>query len=223
MDQETTDYLIRILELLDLDDGRQEIDIRRFRTENRFFAENLTKFNENLMGLSDVFIGRRTYLESLCLLAPRVLIGRFCSFANFTHIGASQHPMEHLSTGLLPESTFYPAEEKRSESAASDDEFTIIGCDVWIGAGAGVLGGKGIRVGHGACIGAGTIVTRDVPPYAVVVGNPARIVKSRFDDETVADLLRLKWWTLPDEVLAGLPFKDIRACIEALEDIRASG
>ena len=222
MDQDTTRYLMTVLGLLDLDDYGERIDLPRHRVENRFFAEDLTKFSENLMGLPDIFIGRRSYLENFCLLAPRVLIGRFCSVANFTHIGASQHSMENLSTGILPESTYYPKEDKGLDLAISEDQFTVIGCDVWIGAGAGVLGGKSIRVGHGACIGGGAIVTKDVPPYAIVGGNPARVIRYRFDDATVADLLRLKWWNLPDEIIAGLPTRDIRHCIDALEALRGT-
>ncbi len=66
--------------------------------------------------------------------------------------------------------------------------------DVWIGANAVIL--KGVKIGNGAIIGAGTIVRDDVPPYAICIGNPGRIVKYRFDDEIIDLLLKSKWWML---------------------------
>lgn len=74
---------------------------------------------------------------------------------------------------------------------------TVIGNDVWIGTGVMVLGG--ITIGDGAIIGAGTVVTKDVPPYALVVGNPGRIKRYRFTKEQVKKLLEMKWWDWPLE------------------------
>lgn len=68
----------------------------------------------------------------------------------------------------------------------------VIGNDVWIGVNACVL--SGVRIGDGAVVGACSVVTRDVPPYAIVAGNPARLVRKRFDDETIEELLKIKWW-----------------------------
>ncbi len=73
----------------------------------------------------------------------------------------------------------------------------IIGNDVWIGAEALVM--SGVRIGDGAVIGAGSVVTRDVPPYGVVAGNPARLIKMRFDEKTVGRLLKIRWWEWDDE------------------------
>jgi tetrahydrodipicolinate N-succinyltransferase len=71
---------------------------------------------------------------------------------------------------------------------------TFIGNDVWVAANSVIL--KGISVGNGAIIGAGAVVTKDVPPYAIVVGNPARVIKYRFDQETVEFLQKTEWWNL---------------------------
>jgi acetyltransferase-like isoleucine patch superfamily enzyme len=76
----------------------------------------------------------------------------------------------------------------------------IIGHDVWIGAGALIL--SGVTVGNGAVIGARAVVASDVPPYAVAVGNPARVVKMRFPENTVARLLEIAWWNWPDARIA---------------------
>ena len=71
----------------------------------------------------------------------------------------------------------------------------IIGNDVWIGFGALIL--SGVRIGDGAVIGAGAVVTTDVEPYSIVIGNPARLTKKRFDDETILKLLEIGWWDWP--------------------------
>jgi serine acetyltransferase len=72
-----------------------------------------------------------------------------------------------------------------------------LGHDVWIGHGAMVL--PGVSVGTGAAVGAGTIVTKDVPPFAVVVGNPGRVLRYQFSDSIIADLVRIAWWNWPHE------------------------
>lgn len=75
----------------------------------------------------------------------------------------------------------------------------LVGNDVWIGARAMLL--DGVRVGDGAIVGAGAVVTRDVPPYAIVVGSPAKVVRFRFDDARIARLLQLSWWLWSDELI----------------------
>jgi virginiamycin A acetyltransferase len=76
---------------------------------------------------------------------------------------------------------------------------TVIGNDVWIGHGATFL--PGVQVGDGAIIAAEAVVTADVAPYAVVGGNPAKLLRKRFSDETIAELLRLRWWDWPIETI----------------------
>ena len=76
---------------------------------------------------------------------------------------------------------------------------TVIGNDVWIGKRAIIK--AGVKIGDGAVVGAGAVVTKDVPPYAIVAGVPAKIIKYRFDEDTIAQLLKTKWWNLSDEEL----------------------
>lgn len=79
------------------------------------------------------------------------------------------------------------------------DDYTQIGSDVWIGSQANIL--RGVKIGHGAVVGAQSLVLEDVPPYSVVVGSPARIVKYRFDEETINRLLKIEWWSWPPELV----------------------
>jgi acetyltransferase-like isoleucine patch superfamily enzyme len=96
------------------------------------------------------------------------------------------------------------------------DEKTVIGSDVWIGDNASVR--RGVTIGSGAVIGMGTVVVKDVPPYAIVVGNPARIVRSRFAPDIVDSLLELKWWERDIGALGGIDFTDIKSAISWLRE-----
>ena len=78
-------------------------------------------------------------------------------------------------------------------------EYCHIGNDVWIAAGAQVL--HKVSIGDGAIVGGGAVVTKNVPPYAIVAGVPARIIKFRFDEKTICELLKIKWWDWPENVL----------------------
>lgn len=121
-------------------------------------------------------------------VVQNTIIGRFCSVARDVFIGLGEHPLgENASTSPF----FYSAASSFTGRAEVIDGFveypsTTIGSDVWIGARATLK--AGISVGHGA------VVTKDVPAYAIAIGVPAKILKYRFDEETVADLLRLRWY-----------------------------
>jgi len=132
--------------------------------------------------------------------------------AQNVNIGSSQHPMHYLSTGLLS--------SKMSESMALNDlpNYTVIGHDVWIGLNAVIM--NGVNVGTGAVIGAGAIVTKDVPPYAIVGGVPAKVIKYRFDEETIEQLLSSRWWELDPVVIEKLPKEDINKCLYEIRKIR---
>ena len=78
----------------------------------------------------------------------------------------------------------------------------------------------GVSVGDGCVIGSNAVVTHDLPPYAIAVGVPAKVVRYRFSEDIIKQLLELQWWSLPDEEIAKLPFNDVEACIEQLKEIR---
>jgi hypothetical protein len=94
-----------------------------------------------------------------------------------------------------------------------------IGNDVWTGHNVNIM--AGINVGDGAIIAAGSVVTRDVPPFAIVAGVPATVKRLRFSDKTIERLLRVKWWDLELSDLSGLPFRDVERCLDRIEEIKA--
>jgi acetyltransferase-like isoleucine patch superfamily enzyme len=99
-----------------------------------------------------------------------------------------------------------------------DSERTSIGPDCWIGNNATVL--SGVKVGAGAIIGAGSVVTKDIEPYAICVGNPARVINFRFSERIIESLLELKWWELEIDEIAKLELAKIEIAIRQLREIR---
>ena len=91
------------------------------------------------------------------------------------------------------------------------------GNDVWTGHNCNIM--AGVNVGDGAVIAAGSVVTEDVPPYAIVGGVPAKVIRYRFHEKIIERLLRLKWWDLELSQLSGLPFRDIDRCLDMIDAI----
>lgn len=135
-------------------------------------------------------IGDYSYIGTHTTMDDVESVGRYCSIAKNVHIGLPSHPIDRLSTSPV----FYNPSRGYVEKKLFDDGLTntVIENDVWIGASVCIM--KGVRVGNGAIVGSGSIVTKDVPPYAIVVGSPAKIIKYRFDDETITKLLKSEWW-----------------------------
>ena len=130
----------------------------------------------------------------------KLVIGKFCSIACGAKFlfNSANHTLSSLSTYPFPIFFDEWGLEKSDVAAAWDRKGDIvIGNDVWIGYEAVIL--AGVTIGDGAVIGARAVVTKDVPPYAIVGGVPARVIRSRFPEETVKALLRLKWWDWPAE------------------------
>ncbi|ANT60748.1 acetyltransferase [Salipiger sp. CCB-MM3] len=142
----------------------------------------------------------------------RLVIGNFCQIAHGVRFigGSANHETRGLST--YP---FMVFDREAIQATQPDARGIEIGHDVWLGTGAMVLAGA--KIGSGAIIGAGAVVRGEVPPYAVVTGNPGRVAKMRFDPETIDLLLRLAWWHWPGERIAAARGALEAADITALE------
>lgn len=134
----------------------------------------------------------------------RLIIGKFCSIACSAKFlfNSGNHKMASLSTYTFP--LFFEEWDLEKENVAQawDQKGDIlIGNDVWIGYEAVIL--SGVTIGDGAVIGCRAVVTKDIPPYTIVGGVPAKPIRKRFDEETIKELQKIKWWDWPEEKIAG--------------------
>ncbi|QFI65823.1 CatB-related O-acetyltransferase [Sinorhizobium alkalisoli] len=188
-------------------------------------------FLKNLVRSPLIEIGEYSYyddpegpecFEEKCVLyhydfiGDRLVIGRFCALATGVQfiMNGANHALDGFSTfpfGIFPGS-WREASDPAAHTAGHRGD-TIVGNDVWIGMEATIM--PGVRIGDGAIIAAKSVVAKDVPPYAVVAGNPARIVRTRFPAEAIERLLEIAWWHWPiDKVtrnIAAITGADLKA------------
>ncbi len=174
--------------------------------------DNVTVGDDSFISSSELkegaFVERRCRLSKVILgagtlVSPNVVlkncdIGKYCSIASNSYITAHcDHDIKRVSAY----SDFYWNKLLGTTREVKTSPLrTVVGNDVWIGCNAVVLGG--VTIGDGAVIGAGSVVTKDVLPYSVVVGNPAREIKKRFPEEIIEQLLEIKWWEFDKKTLA---------------------
>lgn len=168
---------------------------------------NSTFEGKNVIGKDSFFVGSIGY-GSYIGRASRIsaTIGRYCSISEEVKTVSGNHPTRDFvsthpsffSTACQAGFTYVDGQKFNEYTYADDKKHpVVIGNDVWIGYGAMIM--SGVTVGDGAVIAAGAVVTRDVSPYAIVGGVPAREIRKRFSDEDIKFLLELKWWKKPQE------------------------
>jgi acetyltransferase-like isoleucine patch superfamily enzyme len=169
-------------------------------------------------------VGKATYFGNNSNFTD-TKVGNFCSIGNYVEVTSAQHPVkEYISTSPL----FYTL-RNQCKSYIRREKFpnfkyvggtkykAIIGSDVWIGNHVIILGG--VQIGDGAIVAAGAVVTKDVDPYEIVGGVPAKHISYRFDSKTIEALIQIQWWKKPDEWLSENAewFSDIELFIEKFE------
>lgn len=159
-------------------------------------------------------IGDYSYIASNSNISLTV-IGKFCSIGPNLVCGWGIHPTNGISTSPMFYSTKKQNGLSLSESNKIEERQPIyIGNDVFIGANVTVL--DGVTIGDGAIIGAGSVVSKNIPPYAIAVGTPIKIIKYRFDTKTIEQFLKIKWWDFEDSALSEIEhsFFDITSFIK---------
>ena len=179
--------------------------------------------NRNTQVGPDAVVGKYFGMNESCFVA-RATVGAYCAFGARTSINPFNHPIDWLSINEFQyhPSSFDWVEEyndfKRLERTPDMFKHVVIGNDVWSGHNVNIM--PGVNVGDGAVIGAGSVVTKDVPPYAVVAGTPATVKRYRFPEKTIERLMAVTWWDLELSDLSGLPFREIDRCLDLIEEIK---
>ena len=166
------------------------------RTADSAYGEHVRIQRNNM--IYGARLGDYSYTGKNCTIWHAV-IGKFCSLSWNVSIGGANHDYNRLTTHSMPYAPEFGFVEDGGALYARFDDDCVVGNDVWIGCGATIC--RGVHVGDGAVIGANACVTKDVEPYTIVAGVPAKPLKKRFPDNIISELLDLRWWDLPSDAI----------------------
>jgi acetyltransferase-like isoleucine patch superfamily enzyme len=173
-------------------------ELKKLRDDcrNEFIARYSEQYKTRRYVLSSVEIGDFSFCWARFLIydaatGNKVRIGKFCSIADSATFLLNAH---HIYRNASTYSRFFllPSANLTTLDVVNPKGDIVVNNDVWIGYNATVL--EGVTIGNGAVIAAGAVVTKDVPPYAIVGGNPAKVIKYRFDERAITQLLEMQWW-----------------------------
>ncbi|AWB90885.1 CatB-related O-acetyltransferase [Aeromicrobium chenweiae] len=201
---------------------------------SRLFVEPPVRFLGPFVIRADTRIGAFTEFGREVEVQAATL-GRYCEIGPGSLLGATGHPTSWLSVSAFQykkatwgwhpsaDSTEVvdPAAGGRQSFRSVGGDLSVIGNDVWLGANVVVL--RGVTIGHGSIIAANAVVTHDIPPYSIAAGLPAKVIRSRVDDDLRAELLDLQWWQHSPNQLSGIPYDDPAAAVAQLRTRIAGG
>lgn len=144
-------------------------------------------------------VGRYSYIGNFSTVIDTV-IGGFCSIADGCVIGGAKHPISWVSTSPVFHAGKNIMKKHFSYHEFQSTESTIIGNDVWIGSNSMIK--SGVKIGNGVVVGMGSVVTKDIEDYAIVAGNPAKLIRKRFDENTIQSMKSFQWWNLDDREIS---------------------
>jgi acetyltransferase-like isoleucine patch superfamily enzyme len=184
---------------------------------SRFLVEPPVRVLGRLLIRSDTRVGCFTeFGQHVELQAADV--GRYCEIGNNSTVGATGHPLSWLGVSAFQYKHatwgWHPAAADSQSFRSVGPDRAWIGNDVWLGAGVVVL--RGVTIGDGCIVAANAVVTKDLPPYTICGGLPAKVIRPRVPDALRDELLDLRWWQYSPNQLAGLPFDDPAAAVAAL-------
>jgi virginiamycin A acetyltransferase len=182
---------------------------------DKYPIQNVTRtaFLKNVVNHPQIIVGDYTYYDDpedvtnfirnvlylFEFMNDKLIIGKFCQIATGVRfiMNGSNHAMDGIST--YPFKVFGKSWAQAHMNVVNKGD-TVIGNDVWIGNSVTIM--QGVNIGDGAIIGTNALVTKDVEPYAIVGGNPAKLIRKRFDDDKIQFLLQLAWWNWTPEKIA---------------------
>lgn len=165
------------------------------------YSQTIRKIYKNNYGLT---IGYGTYggcFNNSALFHRNIKIGNYCSFAPTIYISTANHPINIFTSHPITYETYNGIGIKKRNLGNLGNRHLVIGNDVWVGQNV-IITSNCHHIGNGVVIGAGSIVTKDIPDYAIVVGNPAKIIKYRFSEEKIKKIELTQWWELDKKELS---------------------